>query len=111
MALAAALVLCPCGYGEHRPLLPHRQHAKYGSGSVMLREMQSEFAAPPDAEDQFAAGQLQLWLRKENGRRVSSIAYDNQPDGVLPIVTNNMWRGDQNRNDSAGLADAKQLAN
>lgn len=111
MALAAVVVSCPCGYGEHRPPLPRRQHAQYESGSVVLREMQIGFAATPDAEDQFAAGQLRLWLRKENGRRVSIVAYGNQPDGVLPIVAKNKWRGDQDGKDSAGLADAKQLAN
>ena len=86
MVVLAGALICQCGYGEHRPLLPRPQQVQYGSGSVTLRDMQIEFAAPPDAEDQFAAEQLQQWLQSETGRRVSIAAFGNQPDGELPVV-------------------------
>ncbi len=86
MAVAVGVGLCQCGYAEHRPLLPRPQQVQYGSGSVALHDMQIEFAAAPDAEDQFAAGQLQQWLQGETGQQVSIAAFGNQPEGGLPIV-------------------------
>lgn len=86
MAVLAGVLICQCGYGEHRPLLPRPQQMEYGSGSVALRDMQIEFSAQPDAEDQFAAEQLQKWLQSETGARVSIAAFGNQPDGALPVV-------------------------
>src|SRR5581483_10368349 len=86
IALLAGAMICQCSYGEHRHLLPRPQQVQYGSGSVPLRDMEIQFAAQPDAEDQFAAEQLQQWLQTETGRRVSIAAFGNQPDGTLPVV-------------------------
>lgn len=84
--VAWLVVVSRWGFGEHRPLLPQPQQVEYSGGSVALRQMEIEFAAPPDAEDQFAAGQLQRWLGEETGQRVSIAAYGNQVSGALPVV-------------------------
>src|SRR5579875_272542 len=84
--VASVVVVSGSVHGEHRPLVPGPQQVEYGTGSVALREMEIEYAAPPDAEDQFAAGELQKGLREETGQKVSIAAYGNAVRAALPVM-------------------------
>ena len=42
----------------HSPLLPRPQQVQYENGTLPLRGLSIHFAAPPTAEDRFAAEQL-----------------------------------------------------
>jgi hypothetical protein len=55
LTMAASLAAASAA---HSPLLPRPQQVQYGSGTLPLRGLSIRFAAPPTAEDRFAAEQL-----------------------------------------------------
>jgi len=55
LALAASLASAPAA---HNPLLPRPQELRYEGGTLPVRGLSIRFAAPPTAEDAFAAEQL-----------------------------------------------------
>ena len=56
ICLAAGAALASAS--AHSPLLPRPQQVQYESGTLPLRGLSIRFAAPPTAEDRFAAEQL-----------------------------------------------------
>ncbi|MGO8675047.1 MAG: beta-N-acetylhexosaminidase [Limisphaerales bacterium] len=62
--LLCSLVMLPfgCGAAGHPPLLPRPRDARYGEGSLAVSGLAIRFAAPPSAEDTFAAQQLAAGL-------------------------------------------------
>jgi hypothetical protein len=58
ICLAAATIFATSTFAEHNALLPRPQQLRYSEGALVLDGLSIRFAAPPNAEDRFAAQQL-----------------------------------------------------
>lgn len=94
-SLFLSISMCGAGYGQRGPLLPRPQQIRYETGSVAVQRTRIVFSTAPNAEDRFAAEELQSWIRQRTGLEVAIGSYGNGAEGQLPITLDREGGNDQ----------------